>query len=212
MRILVCDDIEKKGEHTRSEIAARTGHETELLSEDRLRREIDKLFERAWTVLHPKSPAPATENEMSAFTSDFDIAILDNNLSALDIAGARHTAESIAGYVRAFGNIPYIVSLNKNPEVDFDLRFLVGDYQTQTDLALNANHLSNLALWTGDPEDTPDGFLPWYWPALNNAADRRREQIRFVADRLDEPDPGIAGIPSVHFGSSVTTCPRRAVT
>ena len=63
-----------------------------------------------------------------------DIVILDNNLAELTIPGARHTAESIAGYIRAFTNIPYIVSLNKNPDIDFDLRYLMGDRHTQADV------------------------------------------------------------------------------
>ena len=186
MKILVCDDIETRGERTQREIAAaETGHETELLTGNRLNTEITKLFNRARAVLNnPESPA--TETESSKFGSDFDIAILDNNLSFLDIPGARHTAESIAGYVRAFGNIRYIVSLNKNPHVDFDLRYLVGDYQTHADLALNNRHLSNRALWTGQPKHAKDGFLPWYWPALNDAPRRRAEQIRFVAEHIDD--------------------------
>ena len=187
MKILVCDDIENRGERTRREIgAAEAGHDSELLSGDALRAEIHELFLRAEAVLsNPESAT--TGNETSKFSSDFDVVILDNNLSALRVAGARHTAEAIAGYVRAFGNIPYIVSLNKNPQVDFDLRYLVGDYQTHADLALNDKHLSNRALWTGNPKDAKDDFLPWYWPALNDAAERRRGQTGFVAAHLDEP-------------------------
>lgn len=183
MKILVCDDV--GGERTREKIEATTGHEAKLLSRKRLKEEIEHLFERASTILESKFPIPATENGESAFNSGFDLVVLDNNLWHLGIAGARHTAESIAGYVRAFGDVPYIVSLNKNRQVDFDLRHLVGDHQTQADLAVNTRHLSNLALWTGNPGDAADGFLPWYWPALNDVADRRRAQIRFVESRLD---------------------------
>ena len=186
MKILVCDDIENRGRRTLKEIAAaERGHETELLSDDALKEAIRRLFDRAEAVL--KNPESATdENDKWEFNADFDLAILDNNLSALRVAGARHTAESIAGYVRAFGDIPYIVSLNKNPQVDFDLRYLVGDYQTHADVALNERHLSNRALWTGDPKHAKEDF-PWYWPALNNAAERRRGQIEFVQKHLDEP-------------------------
>ena len=187
MKILVCDDIEAKAKRTRNDIsAAETGHDIELLSGGRLKEEIEKLFVRAGAVLNFESPA--AESQTAKFCCNFDVAILDNNLSDLKVAGARHTAESIAGYVRAFGAIPYVVSLNKNPHVDFDLRYLVGDYQTHADLALNNRHLSNRALWTGDPRDAKDvGFLPWYWPVLNAAPNRRRRQIRFVEERLDEP-------------------------
>lgn len=180
MKILVCDDIRTRGEKTRKEIAAaEAAHDTSLLSGDALTKAITWLFRRADAVLSEPEAATA-DDELSEFSSDFDIAILDNNLSALKVAGARHTAESIAGHLRAFGAIPYIVSLNKNPQVDFDLRFLVGDYQTHADLALNDKHLSNRALWTGEPSHAKDRFLPWYWLSLNAAARRRRRQTEFV--------------------------------
>ena len=118
------------------------------------------------------------------FDSNIDIVIIDNNLADLDIEGARLTAEAVAGFVRAFTNACYVVSLNKNPAVDFDLRYLVGDYQTQTDLALNTQHLSNPALWTGNPQDTEDGFLPWYWPALGSTPEKRREQVKLLGNTL----------------------------
>ena len=187
MKVLVCDDIKERGKRTRRAIEEKTRHEVALWTGNRLEKEIERLFEHAESVLESSRRSAAGSDDESAVFSGFDVAILDNNLSALNIGGARHTAESIAGYVRAFGRIPYIVSLNKNPHVDFDLRYLVGDYQTQADLALNDGHLRSRGLWTGDPRDAADGLLPWYWPALNEAAERRRKQIRFVEEHLDEP-------------------------
>ena len=196
MKILVCDDHKRHGEQVRRRIEKETGHDTKILSETSLKKEIRGFFERVRSVLKGEPSTPVAEDAASAFTSNFDLAILDNNLSTLEFDGARQTAESIAGYLRAFGNIPYIVSLNKNPHVDFDLRYLVGDYQTQADLAVNDEHLSNPALWTGDPKDaSDDGFLPWYWPALNAAAERRRKQIRFVEEHLEEPILKTMGFP-----------------
>ena len=187
MKILFCDDIEKRGSETRRAIQDTTGHEVEFVCGERLKKAIGELFDHARSVLrNGMASRMATDGGPSVFGRPFDVAILDNNLSELRIAGALHTAESIAGYVRAFGEIPYVVSLNKNPQVDFDLRFLVGDHQTQADLAINDNHLSNPGLWTGNPDDSADGFLPWYWPAVNEAPDRRRQQIAFVADRLQD--------------------------
>ena len=111
---------------------------------------IDALFERARRLLNRQWTLSRATLKGTVFEpSDFDIVVLDNNLAALEVSGARQTAESIAGYIRAFTNIPYIVSLNKNPEVDFDLRYLLGDYQTQADVALNTDHLANRALWRG---------------------------------------------------------------
>ena len=201
MKVLVCDDIKRRGERVKKAIENTAEHETELLSGTSLEREIEKLFKRSRFALDSKILPRVMEDETSPFTSNFDIAILDNNLSALDIGGARQTAESIAGYLRAFGHIPYIVSLNKNPHVDFDLRYLVGDHETYADLAVNDDHLSNRALWTGKPGDAPDdGFLPWYWPPLNDVATRRRRQIQFVDDHLDKPILRSMGFPTSEPG------------
>src|SRR5207244_1753722 len=90
------------------------------------------------------------------------------------------------GYIRAFTSTPYIISLNKNPDIDFDLRYLIGDYATRADVALNTHHLSNIALWTGDQKKAKSGFLPWYWPRLDKVSDRRRKQVEFVRKYLDD--------------------------
>ena len=103
-----------------------------------------------------------------------------------EIEGARLTAEAVAGYIRAFSQAPYIVSINKNPDVDFDLRYLIGDYATRTDLALNSRHLSNPALWTRGREDAVNGFLPWYWPRLLDAGPARRTKVEFVKAHLGQ--------------------------
>ena len=197
MRILVCDDRKiDAGEHVKRTIENTTGHETELA--ENLTEEIAKFFEcRVEPVLKGTYSRQTQEDDSSIFcTSGFDIAILDNNLSELKLGGTRQTAESIAGYLRAFGDIPYIVSLNKNPHVDFDLRHLVGDHETLADLAVNEVHLSNPALWTGEPEDATDGFLPWYWPTLNDAPMRRHAQIRFVAEHFNKPILRSLGFPA----------------
>ena len=198
MRVLVCDDRKRgAGEHVQRLIEKTSRHEVVLLSEGDLTKEIENFFKcRVEPVLRGDYSRQTQKDCASIFMSDFDIAILDNNLSELGLRGTRQTAESIAGYLRAFGNIPYIVSLNKNPHVDFDLRHLVGDYETRADLAVNESHLSNLALWTGDPKDASDHFLPSYWPALNDAPTRRRGQIRFVAEHFAEPILKSLGFPA----------------
>ncbi len=201
MKILVCDDIESRGATTLRAIEAATRHQVELVAGKRLTEAIEDLFAHARCVLKsPHGSEARTNDGRSAFRQPFDMAILDNNLSELRIAGARHTAESIAGYVRAFGKIPYLVSLNKNPHVDFDLRYLVGDHQTLADIAVNDTHLENPGLWTGNPQDAAGGFLPWYWPALNDAPGRRRKQIRFLAESLDQKV-----LSSMEFPTSATT-------
>lgn len=190
MNILICDDIEERGNETLEQIrAARIPRATSRLAcGDKLRCAIMSLFERAESVLDKGSENSSQISWNTIFDSpDLDIVILDNNLADLSISGARHTAESIAGYIRAFTRIPYIISLNKNPHVDFDLRYLVGDYETRTDLALNTEHLSTRELWSGQSKTSADRFLPWYWPVLNEVPTKRRRQIDFVKKHFDDP-------------------------
>ena len=193
LKVLVCDDIEARGQEAVGEITkVREGLakidvsiQIQGLFEDQLSVKIKNLFDYVAKYLPPNGTVQSGSIDPHNFAEfDCDIIFIDNNLSALHIDGARLTAEAIAGFVRGFTNARYVVSLNKNPEIDFDLRFLVGDYQTQADLALNADHLSNLALWTGNPEDAKGHFLPWYWPVLNCVSNKRMEQIEFVKENI----------------------------
>ena len=189
LKVLICDDIRKRCEETAAEIhkvrdklvSAGIDIKIQELFGKELSKEIKDLFGYVKKQLPPVDTGSFKNiDPFNHAKFDCDIVIIDNNLAALEIEGTRLTAEAVAGFVRAFTGAHYIVSLNKNPEVDFDLRYLVGDYQTQADLALNADHLSNPALWTGNPKDTKDGFLPWYWPALNYVSKKRLEQVKFV--------------------------------
>ena len=99
-------------------------------------------------------------SQSSSVESPFDnhdLILLDTNLTHLGCSrGPRLTAESIAGYIRAFtAGTGTSSPSTRIPDVDFDLRFLIGDYTTRTDLALNETHLGNRALWTGNPRVTP---------------------------------------------------------
>ena len=185
MKILVCDDQVPNCNTLVETIKGAVGKEEniEKLSSDELLQALETFFRSIEAFM--KNGSNNTPVEETQFDGA-DLVVLDNNLTHLNVLGTRLTAESIAGYIRAFSTGTYIISVNKNPDVDFDLRFLVGDHNTQTDLALNEEHLGNRALWTGDPNDADDGFFPWYWPKLNDVFRRRKEQISFVHKRLDE--------------------------
>lgn len=196
LKILLCDDFEDRGnDAVRAIRRLADSHpgalalEIDGLYADELKRELESLFDNARRILdHDYTlglPNLQDPRQTRLGSADYDIVILDNNLKALPFRGTRPTADDIAGYVRAFTPIPYVVSLNKHPEVDFDLSYLVGDRQTPADVAVNQDHLENLALWTGNPNDSNDGFRPWYWPALHAVPRIRREQISFVESRVD---------------------------
>ena len=193
MKVLVCDDLHVADQEFQHAImrAEQPGIDTVRLCGGGLREQISDLIQTADEVLTQKQlpndlPKTAFDNA--------DIVVLDNNLAHLGIQGARLTAEAVAGYIRAFSSVSYIVSLNKNPDVDFDLRYLIGDYATRTDLALNLGHLSNPALWNRQREDAKEGFLPWYWPRLLDIGDNRRSKIDFISDRLEKGVCEILGI------------------
>ena len=210
MRILVCDDRPDRCKAIADDIReARPDVDVNTLSgggdgaePGKLEKELKSLFEKVGHYIPPARPGAAANN--SAFDG-MNVVVLDNNLSFLHIDGARLTAESIAGYIRAFTTADYLVSLNKNPDVDFDLRHLVGDRATRADVALNTEHLSNGAIWGKAPPE--DGFAPWYWPVLTEAATRRRVQIAFVAEHFDEGALGVLGFE----GDSKDRLSRRAI-
>jgi len=194
MKILVCDDLPARCKDVINSIkaGAPSGTAIESLVGDEFTAALKALFKQvAQCLKDPRGYKPSTG---IAF-ENFDVVFIDNNLTNLDIKGTRLTAESIAGYIRAFTSGSYVVSLNKNPEVDFDLRFLVGDYATRADLALNAKHLSNPSLWTGSQAKTKHDFLPWYWPALREVGDRRRRQVEFVKKNLKRSIANSLGFP-----------------
>jgi hypothetical protein len=183
MNVLVCDDSKAQCAEIAKNIREAGQPEPNILADKELTVQLTRLFDDIRACL--EDPSKFDRIKKTAFDG-VDLVILDNNLAHLEIPGARLTAETIAGYVRAFTKVTYIVSLNLNPDVDFDLRYLVGDYSTRADLALNINHLANPGLWTGDQKLAKDGFLPWYWPALATVAGRRMKQIEFVAKRLGQ--------------------------
>ena len=186
MKVLVCDDLEKRGQRILETVANIQGLniETAGIFEDDLKNAIDRLYDRVRSIVPNNSDMH--EPESKSLTSSnvgwpsADIVILDNDLTALATDGATITADWIAAYIRGFWDVPYVVSLNKNREVDFDLRYLVGDSETPADLAINENHLGNIGLWTGRATDSKDDFLPWYWPPLLQVAQDRRAQVEFV--------------------------------
>ena len=192
MKILVCDDREQHCKILVETIEKVIGKEVtvEGWAPNKLEKTLKTLFGSIEGFLEDDAfrlPVEKTQFD------DYDLIVMDNNLTHLKGTGTRLTAESLVGYIRAFTTGTYIISVNKNPDVDFDLRFLIGDYNTRADLALNETHLDNRALWTGNPSDTDDGFIPWYWPRLKDVVKRRQEQVVFVQERLDkEAFPALA--------------------
>lgn len=183
MRVLICDD---EGAQDIIESLDESGvqYEAEALIKERLQHELQKFFADVDEYLsNPTSPEGVPATTLGAA----DIGLFDNNLTHLKMPGVRLTAEHIVGYIRAFTGLPYAVSLNKNPDVDFDLSYLVGDEETRADLALNTAHLANSGLWELPSTRARKGFRPWYWPQLSEESARREAQVDFVRRHWADP-------------------------
>lgn len=179
MRILVCDDEESQYKAAKSLIP--DCHDVVGLCGAELTKALTDLFQTASRFYNDKDGSAASAMGKLA---GHDLVFVDHDLSMLELDGAPLSAEGLIGYLRAFTDIPYIVSLNKNQDVDFDLRSLFGDDESLADLAINTDHLACKKLWQ------PAGrgpFAPWYWPSLPDAAQRRAAQIDFVRDRRNSP-------------------------
>ena len=112
MKILVCDDLPENRSEFEDAIkdAGQPNIDIERLFGDKLKQRLNTLIASADAALADAEGSyelPTTE------FNDVDLIILDNNLAHLGIEGPRLTAESIAGYIRAFTSASYIVSINK---------------------------------------------------------------------------------------------------
>lgn len=186
MRILVCDDDEKRCGLIVRSIKEGTQTVPKPLAGDSFTDELKKFYKHVTTCLRdPANSPPFPPLEFNGA----DILVLDDHLGDLKIEGARPGAEQYIDHIRLFTSAKYIVSLNKLTDVDFDLLNLVGDHETRADIALNTRHLTNPGLWDRKRRNRQDPFLPWYWPQLNRAPNIRQAQIDFVLKYLDEPAP-----------------------
>jgi hypothetical protein len=210
MRILVCDDRNPDEIVEAIRSGAPDQFEVQSFTGNRLTSEIADFFAKGENAgVTPFLKRKAVDRDAAQLSSGFDgfdLMVLDNNLAELSFGGLPITAEAIAGFVRAFSDTPYVVSLNKNPAVDFDLKYLVGDFESKADLALNTEHLQSPLLW-GSNEAADYPFAPWYWPDLSSTSARRREQIEFVLAHMDDPILSSLGFPK----SAVERLSRRAI-
>ena len=178
MRILVCDD---QNPHTIIDAVTQADiDQPDYWEKGELSDNLAGLFENANSALSSEG----IKTTKTGF-DDYDLILLDFGLTALDKFPHRLTAEHVAGYIRALTKASYVVSLNKLPNVDFDLKYLLGDFDTRADLALNTELLSLKGLWNGTPDKGE--FCPWYWPRLEEAAKRREMQVEIVREHIREP-------------------------
>ena len=201
MKIAVWDDnpnaaIEWKGRleavlpHGSADIHAATAQEIE----DDLR----VLHERRKTYLEC-----GVDREGQSRLDDTHILIVDHDLFDLPKLNDL-SAETVANRVSIYTDCAYIVVLNRNPDLDFDLT-LLGNPESKADLHINDRFVGNIGLWRECPA-TNGAFRPWHWPLLPWAVDLYESRLQEVVALLNSDDSERPILDHLGFGDS---CKRR---
>lgn len=183
MKIRVFDDNEKSRKHFLERIL------TVGLSPDRF--DIDLLtindFQEALNGMQERQAAFRKEGRWETIDSnildDVDILIIDYDLFE---AQPFLDAERIAYLARVFTTCGIIVVLNRIGHNTFDLT-LKDHFESFADLDIGQDQLGNPFLWTTDRR-FPNGFAPWYWPALPVLAEDFRKRVEDVQKAIDRND------------------------
>jgi len=200
LHILVLDDYEDRAAETKESIeqgveAAGLPHSVVTKTGEDFTQLITNSFEIFASMRDGKVPA-----ELPDALKEADIVFVDYALDGLNIQGVIHTADTIIGYLRSLTSNTYFVSLNRNEDVDFDLRFLIGDFDSKADVALNNRHLAGQAsLWS---EGIQTGeFRPWYWPVLSRAQTRRSMAINTISGEMEAKVLEVIGFQEVDISA-----------
>ena len=177
LKILVCDDVARRGRIASESI--RRGIDDHVDIQECFATElIDKLAK-----FYKHSVERNLKNEIvkDSVFDNFDIIVIDNNLSELRMGGLRLTADVVIGHIRAFSSCKIIVSLNARLDCDFDLLNLSQNSGGKADIDLNTEHLRLKWLWSRTDAEGEE-FQPWYWLKLLDAPARRENQMSQLTD------------------------------
>ena len=205
MKITVWDDDQEAAADWRDEIQqVIDGHgvvgNVIAHERDEIRNELKILHSRR---RHSLEGEGASEDGDNPELDSTDILVVDNDLFALD-EFVDLTAEMVAARVLAYADCAYVVVLNVNPEVDFDLS-LLGRPDSKADLHINDPFLSNPGLWMECPREGY-AFRPWTWPLLVSQADLQRARASDLEQILSD---GNANVPILDYFSFNDTARAR---
>jgi len=139
--------------------------------------ELQMLHQRRRDYIETRHPAELVgQSELD----ETDILIVDNDLFELH-AFSDFSAETVAARARVYTTCGYIVILNLNRDVDFDLSLLEHPH-SKADLHINDRFIADEGLWLKCPKEHGT-FRPWHWPLLPIAVEQykiRVEEMRQV--------------------------------
>ena len=188
MKICVWDDHFRVAEEWATQIRAAlsdSGVEVHAAKANEIEKELGILHRRRRCYLDPGS-APDIDEESTL--DDTAILIVDNDLFGLSTLNDL-SAETVADRVGVYTDCAYIVVLNLNLDVDFDLT-LLGHPESKADLHTNDRFVADLGLWRKCPRE--DGaFRPWHWPLLPLAAELYDARVKELVALLKSDDKDV---------------------
>ncbi len=187
-RLLICDDIPKRARGWADRLmkidSVRGGFDVAVASEPDLRNCVHEMQERRRRAREGKTPGGP-----KVLFDDVAILLVDFDLLAYDDLGV-DTGERIAYLARCYSTCGYIVELNQFGEYWFDLT-LRDHPESFADLNLGGGHLHNRGLWS----EPFQGFRPWVWPLVPQAALDLERRVKQVRSCLGEPILDFLGFP-----------------
>ena len=113
---------------------------------------------------------------------EIDILIVDNDLFELEDF-SDYSAEMVAARAQVYSKCGYVVVLNLNPDVDFDLS-LLGNPTSKADLHINDKFVADIGLWRDSPK-AQGAFRPWHWPLLKRASELHKLRVNELQEFLN---------------------------
>jgi len=106
----------------------------------------------------------------------------------------------VATRARVYTSCAFIVTLNLNVEVDFDLT-LLGHPNSKADLHINDGFVANDGLWLTCPREN-GAFRPWHWPMLPTTANLHKSRAEELLNFLSDADKHMPIVECFGFGEA----------
>lgn len=198
-RVLVCDDEAANTRRWADELRKVCDDQADVtvLEHDALAAAVRQLEERR-RAARKGGLGPDELSQIDAA----DILVVDYDLLELPATGDTgppvETGERVAYLARGYSHCGYIVGLNQfHRGPTFDLT-LGDDLQSYADLNISDADLTNPGLWM----ERREGFRPWHWPNLLDAAKGLRSRAAAIT-----ADPEASVLETIGFAGSSALAP-----
>ena len=188
MKICVWDDrfsVAKEWARQIKTALGDTGATVHAADAKEIEGELGILHRRRKRYLKPDNGRDIDETSTLDETT---ILIVDNDLFGLPTLNDL-SAETVANRVGVYTDCAYIVVLNLNLDVDFDLT-LLGHPASKADMHTNERFVADVGLWRKCPREG-GAFRPWHWPLLPQAAALYDARVKELVALLGSDDKDV---------------------